>query len=172
MSLLATIKAGKKIRLLVTFPGTDKQFEFRLLSEQDKLDAALQTDIIYKDCPVGFHNHNDYLNEKTNQQLYRTCVEVGTDKPIADSITEFRKLMTGSERDLLIDQYNEFDQQYNPSPNTLNEPEFDQLIFNLKKKPEQTIGNILSLQIAKRVIISLVSQPAILPKDNGSTSTL
>lgn len=170
MSLLATIKAGKKIRLLVTFPGTDKQFEFRLLSEQDKLDAALQTDLVYKDTPVGFHNNNDYQNEKINQQLYRVCVEVGTDKPIADSITEFRKFMTGRERDLLIDEYNDFDQKHNPSPNTLSAEEFDRLMFDLKKKPEQTIGSILNLHTAKQVITSLVSQPAILPKDNGSTS--
>jgi hypothetical protein len=171
MSLLATLKSGKQIRKTVTFPGTDVQFEFRLLSEQDKFDAALQTDMLYKDNPVGFHNHNDYLNEKTTQQLFRACVIAGVDLPIAASITEFRKLITGNERDILIDQYNEFDRENNPSPNTLTKDEFDKLMFDLKKKPEQTIGSILNLQTARKVITSLVSQPVILPKDNGSIST-
>lgn len=170
MTLLAKIKAGKNVRKTVLFPGTNQPLDFKLLSEQDKLDAGLQTDLLFKDTSVGFHNHNDYLNEKTTQLLYRACVETGTTTPIAGTITEFRKLITGRERDLLIDEYNEFDQEFNPSPNALSAEEFDKLMFDLKKKPETTIGTILNLQTARRVITSLVSHPAISPKDNGSTS--
>lgn len=168
-SFLKTILAGKKIRKLVTFPGTDQQFEFRLLSDQDKFEAAMQADILFKEVGVNFHNIERYHYEITKQELYRACVECGKETPIAASIIEFRALTTGRIHDILVDEYNVFDQEFNPSPMTMSDSEFDKFMFQLKKTPDQMIGNISSLPIARKLIKSLVSQLQSSLKDNGST---
>lgn len=169
-SFLKSIKSGTKIRKVITFPGTDKQFEMRLLSEEDKRQAVFAADNLFREIPVAFHNVADYQHERTIQQLYRACVEVGTDTPIADSVSEFRSLITGPEMDILVDEYNAFDKENNPSPNTMTAEEFDKLIFELKKNSSETIGNISSLSTLRRLSIYLANQLATLQKDSGSTS--
>jgi hypothetical protein len=171
MSFLKNLKSGSNLRKTVTFPGTDKQFELRLLSEEDKRQAVFAADSVFKDNPVGFHNVNDYQNERSIQQLYRVCVESGTDTPIAANIAEFRSLLTGPEKDILVDEYNAFDSENNPSPNTMTAEEFDKLIFDLKKNLKETIGNISNLSTLRQLSIYLANQLATLQTDSGSTST-
>jgi hypothetical protein len=170
MSLLKDIKSGVKCRKLVTFPGTDKQFEFRLISEQDKQNGNFAADSLYKETTIGFHNINDYQSEKTLQQLFRACVEVGTDTPIAANISEFRSLLTGRERDLIVEEYNAFDEEFNPSPDTMSNEDFDMLLCDLKKKPIETVGSCLSLQTLRKLVLYLEKQLRISQTDSGSTS--
>lgn len=170
MSLLKNIKAGTKCRKVVTFPGTDKKFDFRLISEQDKQSGNFAADALYKENAISFHNVNDYQNEKTLQQLYRACVELGTDTAIAENITEFRSLLTGRERDILVEEYNQFDEEFNPSPDTMSNEEFDKLVHDLKKKPMETVGSCSSLPTLRRLCIFLEKQLSTSQKVSGSIS--
>lgn len=170
MSLLKLLKSGTNIRKKTTFPGTDKEFEFRLLTEQDKFESNFAADLLYKDHQIAFHNVGDYQNEKTNQMLFRACVESGTDIPIAQDMSEFRKYITGPERDILVDEYTAFDKECNPSPSNLTEAEFDKLLFEVKKNAAMTIGNCTSLHTLRRLSLYLASQPLPSPTDSGFTS--
>jgi hypothetical protein len=171
-NLLKKIKAGQANRRRLRWPGTDIDIELRLLSVQDSLDASLAADRLYKDNEnaVGFHNVSEYQLEKTIQQLYRACVEPGTNTPVVDSIAEFRRLVNGRERDMLVDEYSALDSECNPSPDTMSADEFDALVQNLKKKPSETTGSISSLSTLRRLCTFLASQPAHSPADSGCTS--
>jgi hypothetical protein len=174
MGLLQKIKAGTSNRRTINWPGTDTQIDLRLLSNRDELDSTLAADRLFKDSEdrIEFHNLDAYQTERTMQQLWRACVEHGTDTPIAESIAEFRKLVTTHERDALVDEYNTLAEQCNPSPRELSDDEFDSLVAQLKKKPKETAGSISSLSTLRRLCRYLAFQPATSPRDSGSTSGL
>jgi hypothetical protein len=171
-SLLEKIKAGARNRKEIKFPGTDIKVALRVLSNQDTLDAALAADRLYKaeDIPVGMQNIGEYESEKTTQQLYRALSDPENGGPIAPSITEFRKNLTPGERAALIEEYNAFDAECNPSPDTMPADEFDRLVEDVKKKPEATIGNISSMHALKRLALFLACPPSTSPKGNGRIS--
>jgi hypothetical protein len=173
MSSLKLIKAGAANRRRIKWPGTDTDIELRVLSNAQISDASLAADTLYRKqgVSVALHNLDDWRREMTVQQLFRACVEPGTDTTVAATITEFRELCTRTEADLLVQEYSALEQEANPSPETLSEEQFDALIAEVKKKPEQTIGSISNIATLKRLASFLANQQYNLPTDSGSTST-
>jgi hypothetical protein len=171
-ALYDKLKAGTRNEQLVTWPGTDHQVLIRVLSNQDTLDASLAADRLYKeaDSAVTFQNVGVYEAERDTQELYRACLDPETKKPVAPSISDFRRLLSQSVRRALIDEYNRLDEECNPRPMEMDAGEFDALVENLKKKPEETIGKISSSATLKKLCLFLASPPATSPKDSGSTS--
>lgn len=159
MSLLQQLKSGTNAQITVMIGAGE--IGMRLLSEQDMLDASMAADRLFADAkiPVTFQNVAMYEAEKTTQQIYRACVEPGTGNPVAENITEFRKLLSTSERAALIEAYNEFDQKMSPSPRAMPQDEFDALVFQVKKTPNETVGSISSLSTLRRLCSYLASTP-------------
>ena len=173
MSLLSKLKAGKLNHKDICYPGTDRQIRLVLLSEQDTLDSALAADRLFKkeDVAVAFHNINAFENEKSTQMLYRSCRNIETGDKIADSITDFRQLLTNEERNVLISEYNLLAAECNPDPVEMPAEEFDALVETIKKNPSQTIGSISSLKTLKRLSLFLVEVLLNSQQASGSTSS-
>ncbi len=160
-SILAKLKSGKRNHIDTVFPGTDASLRIQILSNQEILDSSIAADRVFKlaDIQITFQNSNEYQNEKNTQQLFRACVDPETEKPFAADILEFRKLTTSEERDCLIDEYNKLSQDTNPSPENMAHDEFDAIVEAVKKNPKETIGNISSTRLLKKLLHSMASQP-------------
>jgi len=171
-NLLQRIKQGVKNHKTIPFPGSDKQIRMHLLSERDTFEATVAAEQLFKaqNVEIAFHNINAYENEKTTQMLYRSLKDPETDGPIADSIAEFRHLLTNEDRNLLIEEYNSLVEECSPSPKNMTAEEYDRLVEMLKKNPVGTIGNCSSLLTLNRLSLFLAEQLQNLQKDSGPTS--
>lgn len=173
MSVLAKLKSGINNFKEVAFPGTGHKIRLQLLSEQDTLDSAIATDLLFRSYKVDveFHNINAFENEKSTQMLFRACRDIETGEPIAADITEFRRLITNEERTALISEYNSLAEECNPDPTMMEADEFDALVESVKKNPRETIGNISSLQTLKRLSLFLAEAPVTSQQDSGPISS-
>jgi len=169
--LLERIKAGTLISTAVEIPDRfgGGKINIRLLTNQDVLEATLAADRIFSDAgiPVSFQNIKVYEAEKDVQHLYRACTD-GEGKPLAANVTEFRKLLTVVDKGILIDYYNKLDEENNPSIDTISDAEFDTLVEAVKKNPN-TVSNVSSMNMLRRLAHSLASALASLQKDSGLT---
>lgn len=170
--LLLRIKQGVKNYKTIPFPGAEKNVCLRLLSEKDTFEAVAAADQLFKAnrLEIAFHNVNAYENEKAVQMLYRALRDPDSNEPVASSITEFRKLLTNEDRNLLIEEYNSLVEECSPSPKNMTAEEYDRLVEMLKKNPAEIIGNCSSLLTLKRLSLFLAEQLQNLQKDSGPTS--
>lgn len=173
MSLLAKLKAGKENRKCVNFPGTETQIALHVLSEAQEQEAEFAATSLFQSSSIviGHHNIDAYQSENTLQKLFLSCRNPDTGDRIAENIAEFKKHLTTAERDLLVEAYNDLVQECNPSPQTMPQDDFDALVDEVKKKPQQTIGSISSISTLKRLALCMAEQLATSPKGSGSTST-
>jgi hypothetical protein len=171
--MLKMLKAGQANRRRVQWPGTDTDIELRLLSNAQISEASLAADALYnkQGVSVQLHNLDDWRREMTIQQLFRACVEPGTDTPVAATVAEFRELCSRTEADLLVQEYEALEQQTNPSPQEMSADEFDALLEQVKKKPQQTIGSISNIATLRRLSTCLASLLWTSPKASGATSS-
>jgi hypothetical protein len=170
--LLHRIKQGVKNHKTIPFPGSDNLVKMYLLSEKDTFEATVAAEQLFRSqkVEINFHNVNAYENEKAVQMLYRSLIDPENNEPITESITEFRKLLTNEDRNLLIEEYNSLVEECSPSPKNMSIEEYDRLVELLKKNPVETIGNCSSLLTLKKLSMYLAEQLQSLQKDNGPTS--
>jgi hypothetical protein len=169
--LLLRIKRGILNHKIIQWPGTQTGIRLNLLSEADSFDAITDADLLFqaKKVPVLFHNVNAFENEKSVQLLYRAIKTPDTNEPVASSITEFRRMMSNEDRELLIAEYNALVVECSPSPTNMPAEEFDRMVESLKKNALKTVGSISSILTLKRLALYLV-EIANLPKDSGPIS--
>jgi hypothetical protein len=169
-SFLEKIKLGTSNSKLTKWPGTEQDVCIRILSEQDRMDAIFATERLFKNDKIETNlvTAEAFDNEKVIQILYRAlrCPE-SLDQPVAPSISVFRKSISREETKVLISEYINYESECSPTPGNLSDEEFDKLLRDLKKNSEQTLTSITSLSIAKKLLLTLVSQPVTLPQVNG-----
>jgi hypothetical protein len=172
-ALFEKLKAGTRNEKEITWPGTEQKILVRVLSNQDTLEASIAADRVFKDSDtaVAFQNIGVYETERDTQELFRTCLDPETKQPVAQTVTDFRKLLTSGVRKALCDEYNKLDEECNPRPEEMSGEEFDALLENLKKNPESVLGKVSSFATLKRLCLSLASPPATSLKASGSTSS-
>jgi hypothetical protein len=169
-NFLQKLKLGTNNVKMIDWPGTDTKVTLRILSQQQLQEALFDSERLFKVSKIetNLMTAQAYQEEESTQILYRSLRDpINLDEPIAPNITEFRKALTVNEKKILIDEYRSFDAECNPSPDNLSEEDFDRLVADLKKKPEETVSNILSLSIAKRLLLITASAPMRLPKVNS-----
>lgn len=169
-SFLEKIKLGTSNSKAIKWPGTDTDVCLRILSEQDRMEALFAAERLFKSEKIesNLMTAEQYDNEKIIQILYRAlrCMD-NQEQPLASSITLFRKAITREDTKVLISEYINYEQECSPSPGNLGPEAFDKLLLDIKKNPATISTNILSLQTAKRLLLTLVSPPQSLPTDNG-----
>jgi len=173
--LLERLKAGRANTITVKVGEPDLSDDFggnlvtiRLLTAQDTLEATLAADKIFADAgvAVSLQNIKAYEAEKDIQHLYRACTDADG-RPLAASITEFRRLLTVADKERLIDHYNRLDAEANPSVSTMPDADFDALVETVKKNPE-AVSNVSSIVTLRRLARSLASLPVSSQRDSGS----
>lgn len=156
--ILQKLKQGTEVYKDVEVPGTDGlMVRVKMVSEDDELKAGLAADNIYKDIQVGSENFRVYDAEVETQTLYRSLKDL-EGKAIANNITDFRQALTSETQEFFAQQLDELKEEYSPNIDRMDDEKFDKLMFDLKKKPEETIGSVSNIGLAKRLILSLVNQ--------------
>lgn len=156
--LLAQLKAGAQAVAKVKLG--DIELGLRLLTEQDYMEAqlAVDTEMKLKKLTLDVATADIFEDEKTSQLLLRALVDPTTSQPIAPSAKALREALTRAQRVVLIEAYLAHEKQYSPSERTVTDAEFNALLETVKKTPEMTALNDLSLETLKKLILSLASQ--------------
>jgi len=160
VSLLDTIKAGISNKTTVLWPGSDVPIQVRVLSKAEIQEATFaaqrrfQSEKIEKD----FTTIETLKDEETIQILWRAYSD-GEGKPLTATVDVFRKTVNTDEVTALARAYQEFEQEVSPNFDAMDEETFKQFLEDLKKKPEETIGCVPSIALAKRLLRSLVVPP-------------
>jgi phage FluMu protein gp41 len=163
------LKAGRRNCIERQFPGSDVTVRVRLLTNQDVLDASLAADRIFREAgvEVSMQNVKVYEAEKDVQHLYRACADINGG-PLAPTIADFRCQLTVSDKERLIEWYNELDAECNPSADTMTDGDFDALVESVKKNPE-AVSKVSSISTLRRLARFLASPPVSLQTGNGLT---
>ncbi|MGD0342876.1 MAG: hypothetical protein ABSA76_14330 [Bacteroidales bacterium] len=169
-NLLAVIKKGTDNNKLIKWPGTDTPVILKILSEQERLDASLATERLFKSEKVeaNLMTADQYESEKTIQMLYRAlrCPD-NLDTPLCPNISQFRKALSREDMKMLITEYLGYESLCSPSPENLSSEDFDRLLQDLKKNATATTTNITSLCTARKLLLILAAPPQVLPPVNG-----
>ena len=171
-SFLARLKAGTKNQKTIKWPGTKQDIVLRVLSEGQYQQARIDAEKYFKGqgVEINFALADAFESEESTQVLY-LALRTPDNQPLAASMNEFRELIVGPEKNALAQEYMDLEAECSPDPDKMAQEEFDDLVENVKKKPEEIAGSISSLSTARRLIIALASPPATSPTDNGSIST-
>jgi hypothetical protein len=172
VSQLAQIKAGKRNIKIIDYPGVEgQQVALRVLSNQEIQDAVFSAEQLFKEqgFDVSRTNQDAYDDERSTQILARALREAeNPNKPFAASAKELRGLLEKEEKELLLQEYTDFEQACSPRINKMSEKEFEELWQSLKKSPQ--LSSVLNSSTLSGLITYLASRPANLPTDSGSIS--
>jgi hypothetical protein len=170
MGLLEKLKKGTGNKKTIKYPGTSEDIVLSVLSEGARQDAQFAAEHHFKSkgVDVSMSTVDAYEAEKTLQMLYRALSDP-EGKPLARTVDEFRRSITIDEKDLLVDQYLDFEKECSPNPEEMSEGELEALWNEIKKKPE-ILGNSFSIGTARQLIFYLVNRQHSLQADSGFTS--
>ncbi len=171
MTSLRDLLAGTENVQLIKWPGTDITIAMRILSDHEIQQATFATERIFAEQKIKYDTiftSDAYQQEKVTQMLYLSLsYPEDFSKRLEPTITEFRKDLTLDIKSMLSDMYVQFEKDRSPQPETMSQDDFDKLYVEVKKKPEEIHGKLLSSNMLKKLIITLASQPGTLLKDNG-----
>lgn len=160
-SFLEKIKMGKDAKRTVLWPGTDVQVEMRILSRDEIQSAQFAAQELFRKngIELGFSILDEYQDEVTTQQLYRSLSNPENGTPLASTISQFRQNVTREEISELASAYSEMEEEYSPNHDKMSEDQFKAFYEKLKKKPQEMLSNVSSIAFAKRLVITLVENP-------------
>lgn len=130
----------------------------RILTDQDYLDAEIQTNLAMRAAGLGELNMGTaeaFELEKTSQLLSRALVDVQTGDYLIGSPRQVRQLLSRVQRECLLADYLEHEKDY--APRAMTDDEFNALLDTLKKTPETVNLNDLNTASLKRLITALAS---------------
>ncbi len=177
MSLLEKLKAGTKNVKVIDWPGTEDKVGISILTEAETQEAAFDTERLFKKHGIeySFAVSDAYQAERNTQTLVRALVDPDKRDPKGNPVRLFKNAdelrpspgFVLAKADL-IDEFNAWDEECNPSAKTLTEKEYQELFEEVKKNP--SILSDLSLRTLRGLIIYSANRPATSPTDSGSSS--
>ncbi len=178
MSLIEKLKAGKRNIQVIKFPGTDEDVGITVLTEGEAQEAMFAAEQLYKEAKIEVSGVTigGYTSEQSTQILARALVnparkkQDGSSEPYFKSAGELRALLRRDAKDILIEEYNRFEEETSPSPLKISAEEMESILEEVKKNPE-AIGNVSSFSTLRELLLFTVSRLSTLQKDSGSTST-
>lgn len=153
---------GSKNSKLINWPNSNEQVVLKILSVQDEQDAKFCTDLLFKQSKIDvtFVNSDEYASETFTQILYRALRDPkDMSKPICESISKFKMLLTNELKLYLFDEYQSFARECSPSPDNMTDDEFDRILQSVKKNPSLIYSENYSLNMLKKLIHFMVSLP-------------
>lgn len=134
-----------------------QKLAIRILTEQDYQLSGLAAHDKFKDEGVSLTNADLHEAEVANQLLCRALVDPSTNKPVFPDVATFAEIVTREEKSILLEIY--LDYERDVSPRRMTEAEFDELLEEVKKKPNTAHLNNLSSNMLKKLIVSLADLP-------------
>ena len=158
--LLSKIKTGVKHTKMVLWPGSDQSVMLRILSEQERQEAAFAAERYFVKESVSIHmgTVDEYETEKANQMLWRVLRDPATQGQLTKTIAEFRAQITRDERTALVNEYVTFERDVSPSPENMTADEWTAFVEDVKKKPEETLGSFSSSNTLRKLVTTLAAQ--------------
>lgn len=177
MDLIEKLKAGKRNIKTIRFPGTDEVIGLTVLTEAETQEAIFATERLFKEnqIEVSATTVSAYNSEANTQTLFRAIVnparkkEDGTYAQYFPGIDEFRSLIGREAKDILIEEYNAFEEECSPSPLKLSEQAMEEILAEVKKNP--IFGNGLNFSTLRQLTMYLAGRLSILQKASGSMSS-
>lgn len=160
MDLLEKLKNNRKLRKKILFPGVEEEeIYIRILSDQEQLDVEKAADEYMKNMGLEYEqvNFTLYSAEVTRRVLFKALSDEGG-KPLFKNVDVFREMLSVEQRDLLGDQYEIYEEEISPVRACKTEKDMENLIEEIKKKPEMTLLNIFDISLLKNIITTLVPQ--------------
>lgn len=164
MDILQKIKAGTDHTKLIEWPGTGEKVLLKIPNDNDELQASLSTHEVFKEnkenkLDLGTSDAYDF--EREAQILYRCILNPETKKPLFKDVFAFRGAINSDLKIYFSSELATLQDEYSPDYEKMTEEKFKEFLDLVKKNPSETIGNISSINIARKLIVSLVNQ---LPK--------
>jgi len=177
MSLIEKLKAGKKNVKVIRWPGTDDEIGITILAEAETQEALFAAERLFKEAgiEVTATTINAYNSEVNTQTLFRALVDSSRKKPDGTheryfkGIDEFRSLLHREAKEILIEEYNAFEDECNPSPAKLSDEELEKILEDVKKNSHP--GTNLSFGTLRQLVAYLASRPSSSQKASGSISS-
>jgi hypothetical protein len=157
--LLSKLKLGTANHKLIDWPGTQTKVVLKILSMAETQEAMFATERHFKQSKIEVNlvTAKEYDTELTTQTLYRAIRDPQKlEEPIALTITDFRLCLNRDESDLLFKEYLAFEADCSPSMDNLSGEEFDRIVADVKKKPEETLGSVTNLAVLRRLVLFMV----------------
>jgi len=173
MSLLEKLKAGKKNIKVLKFPGTEEDVGLQLLSNHDLQESVFAAENYFKKAGIEIVSTvlDSYEDERTTQLLFRALKDPARPQnPFAATVDELRRNLTKEEKEILTDEYLQFERECSPNFRQMSDEEFETLWVDLKKNPKAILSSLPSIML-RRLLLYLASQQASSPTDSGSTSS-
>jgi hypothetical protein len=171
--LLQRIKLGTAATKLTMWPGTDRPILMKILSQQDLQEAEFATERLFasEKITVNLVTSDEYESERATQTLYRCLRDPEKSaEAICPTLADFRRILTRTEKQVLIDEYLTFEKDNSPRPGNMTDDEFDKVLTEVKKNPAQTMLDSYSTATQKKLITCLVADLSSALSDSFSTS--
>lgn len=169
MSLIAQLKQGTKNSRDTVFPGTETKIKIRVLSCAESQVCGLAAEKwMEKHQEAQYSTFNAALfNDENSIQVLFVALSTPDDKPIAADIHEFRANITEPQLEALLNEYNSLQDECAPEVALMNQKNFNSIVEEIKKKPEETIGKLSNTFLLKKLLLIMASQERDLPMDSG-----
>ena len=177
MSLIEKLKAGKKNVKVISWPGTGDRIGVSILTEAETQEAVFETERLFRKHGIeySFAVSDAYQAERNTQTLARALVDPEKRGPGGDPVRLFRNADElralpdfAPAKGELIEEYNDWDQECNPSARDLTQEQYGKLFDEVKKNP--SILSDFNSRTLRGLITFSASRPATSPPDSGSTS--
>lgn len=159
--LIERIKTSHDIKRTVSWPGCpDVKVEIRLLSLSDARKAKVDNQLEFKHdgIEIAMHNLADYREQEAVHGMWRAFYNPATGERIFRNAEHLRSFCTPDELKKLCDEYNAFAEANDPSIEELSDESIDTLIETLKKTPDQVQLKLVSLNLAWKLVRTLVAR--------------
>ena len=142
------------------FPGTGAPVSMKVLTCERLELAKFETERYFEQekIPYGPATAESYVFEKTLRLLFY-ALRTAQGHPLAETLKVFKQNMTHELVETLIEIYQEHERAVSPNPDHMSEEDFEGLVDEVKKNPEEVLSLFSSSIILKRLIIILVNQP-------------
>lgn len=169
--LLEKLFQGEKNKKQTTWPGTDNEIYIRVATEKDLSDVITECDATYKErAGMWAYNAAYYDAEKANRILHKVVTFDPDGKDRIGTYDQFITKLTPEIRDVLEDLQTSFQDECSPDPDAMSEEDFEKLIEEVKKKPNEAVNVLCSIFVLRRLSIYLVNQVLSLQQANSSDS--
>ena len=171
MGLLEKLKAGKKNIKVLKFPGTEEDIGLSVLTEFETQEAVFAAERRFNDAGIEITatTLGVYNAEVNVQLLFLTMTNPSGGKSPFKDAGELRGLLTRESRNILVDEYNAWEDECNPSPLRMSDDDFEKLFGALKKNAGAS-GSDLSLRTLRGLITYLACRETKSPPASGSIS--
>jgi hypothetical protein len=155
------IKAGTDNVKTIDWPFAKEPFKvgLKIVSAQVENQALLDTEVILKDYKVELHALNfSKMGEMQSEEIIaNSLIDLETDRKLFHTTLKYRETVSKEIHAKLLDEYDEFAEECAPNLDGMNEEEFEELKDELLKKPNEALGRVSSLDVAKKLLLTLVN---------------